>query len=128
MAIFTHVMVGSNDKEKAKAFYDAALSPLGINNLGTFGDTGTLLYGTNQPEFWVTTPANGEAANHANGGTIGFVAPSRKAVDTFHAAGMANGGICEGEPGLRDFSPTAYAAYLRDTDGNKICAYCMKAE
>lgn len=128
MSIFTHIMVGSNDKEKSKAFYDATLTPLGIKNLGTFGDTGTLLYGAQQPEFWVTSPRDGAAATHANGGTIGFIAPSRKAVDDFHAGGVANGGACEGEPGPRDFSPTAYAAYLRDPDGNKICAYCMKAE
>ena len=128
MSIFTHIMVGSNDKEKSKAFYDAVLTPLGIKNLGTFGDTGTLLYGKDQPEFWVTSPLNGEAACHANGGTIGFVAPTRKAVHEFHEGGVANGGTCEGEPGLRDFSPTAYAAYLRDPDGNKICTYCMAAE
>lgn len=128
MPIFTHIMIGSNDKEKSKAFYDAVLSPLGINNMGTFGDTGTLLYGAKTPEFWVTSPANGEAASHANGGTIGFVAPSRKAVHEFHENGLANGGKCEGEPGPRDVMPNAYAAYLRDPDGNKICAYCMNAE
>lgn len=128
MPIFTHIMVGTNDKAKAKAFYDAALGALGIKSLGTFGDTGTLLYGVDQPEFWVTTPANGKPACHANGGTIGFIAPSRKAVDAFHAGGLANGGTCEGEPGPRAFSPTAYAAYLRDPDGNKITAYCMAAE
>jgi len=128
MPIFTHIMVGSNDKEKSKAFYDAVLSPLGINNMGTFGDTGTLLYGTKTPEFWVTSPANGEAACHANGGTIGFVAPSRKAIHEFHENGLANGGTCEGEPGPRDVMPNAYAAYLRDPDNNKICAYCMNAE
>ncbi len=129
MPIFTHVMVGSNDKEKSKAFYDAALAPLGINSMGAVGDNGTLIYGVKQPEFWVSTPINGEPAHHANGGTIGFVAPSRKAVDDFHAGGIANGGTCEGEPGLRlDVTPDAYAAYLRDPDGNKICAYCMKAE
>ncbi len=128
MPIFTHIMVGSNDKAKAKAFYDAALTPLGINSLGTFGDTGTLLYGSGQPEFWVTTPANGQAACHANGGTIGFMAPSRKAVDEFHAGGVANGGTCEGPPGPRDVMPNAYAAYMRDPDGNKICAYCFQPE
>ncbi len=128
MGIFTHIMVGSNDKAKAKAFYDAVLSPLGINNMGTFGDSGTLLYGAKTPEFWVTSPANGKAACHANGGTIGFMAPSRKAVDDFHAGGLANGGTCEGAPGPRDVMPNAYAAYLRDPDNNKICAYCMKAE
>ncbi|WDI31352.1 VOC family protein [Hyphococcus flavus] len=128
MPIFTHIMVGSNDKEKSKAFYDAVLAPLGIKNMGTFGDARTLIYGVNQPEFWVTSPANGQPATHANGGTIGFIAPSRKAVHEFHAGGIANGGTCEGEPGPRDFAPTAYAAYLRDPDGNKICTYCMKPE
>ncbi len=128
MPIFTHVMVGSNDKEKSKAFYDAALTPLGIKPMGTFGDTGTLIYGVEMPEFWVTSPRDGNAATHANGGTIGFLAPSRKAVDAFHAGGLANGGTCEGEPGPRDFSPTAYAAYMRDPDGNKICAYSLAAE
>ena len=128
MGLFTHIMVGSNDKKKSKKFYDAVLTPLGINALGTFGDTGTLLYGKDQPEFWVTSPADGNAATHANGGTIGFVAPSRKAVHEFHEGGVANGGTCEGEPGPRDVMPHAYAAYLRDPDGNKICAYCMKPE
>ena len=128
MPIFTHVMVGSNDKTKAKAFYDAALAPLGVKSMGTFGEAGTLIYGVDQPEFWVSSPRDGKAATHANGGTIGFIAPSRKAIDEFYAAGMANGGTCEGEPGPRDFSPTAYAAYMRDPDGNKICAYCMAAE
>lgn len=128
MPIFSHVMVGSNDKEKSKAFYDAVLGPLGIKNLGTFEDTGTLLYGVKQPDFWVTTPVNGEAASAANGGTIGFIAPSRKAVDEFHANGIANGGTCEGKPGPRDFPANAYAAYLRDPDGNKICTFCMRPE
>ncbi|NNE42055.1 MAG: VOC family protein [Marinicaulis sp.] len=128
MPLFTHILVGSNDKEKSKAFYDAVLTPLGINSMGTFGDTGTLLYGKDQPEFWVTSPADGNAATHANGGTIGFIAPSRKAVHEFHENGVANGGKCEGEPGPRDVMPHAYAAYLRDPDGNKICAYCMKPE
>jgi catechol 2,3-dioxygenase-like lactoylglutathione lyase family enzyme len=124
MAIFTHVVVGTNDLKKATKFYDATLGAIGIKPLGPFGES-AFLYGKDSPEFLVTTPRNGKPATHANGGTIGFAAPSRKAVHEFHKAGLANGGTDEGPPGPRDFSPTAYAAYLRDPDGNKICTYCF---
>lgn len=126
MAIFTHVIVGTNDLPKATAFYDAVLKPLGVSNMGPMGDFGTLFGGEEGPEFLVRTPLNGEPACHANGGTIGFKASSREAVRQFHAAGLAAGGTDEGEPGPRTFTPTAYAAYLRDPDGNKICTYCFK--
>jgi catechol 2,3-dioxygenase-like lactoylglutathione lyase family enzyme len=125
MAIFTHVCLGTNDLVKADKFYGEVLSPLGINNMGPMGENGTL-YGASAPELLILKPANGKAATHANGGTIGFAAPSRAAVREFHAAGLANGGTCEGVPGPRSFTPTAYAAYLRDPDGNKICTYCFK--
>jgi len=127
MAIFTHVVVGTNDLNKATQFYDAALGALGLKNLGGFGEH-AFLYGAESPEFLVTKPANGQPATHANGGTIGFHAPSRAAVHKFHEAGLANGGTDEGQPGPRSFAPTAYAAYLRDPDGNKICTYCFAAE
>jgi len=58
---------------------------------------------------------------------VGFAAPTRDAVHKFHAAGIANGGTDEGQPGPRTFTPTAYASYLRDPEGNKICAYCFAA-
>lgn len=125
MAIFTHVVVGTNDLAKANSFYDAIFAPLGIKNLGPMGEKGTL-YGAEAPEFLVTRPGNGQPACHANGGTIGFHAATREAVRQFHAAGLANGGSDEGAPGPRTFTPTAYAAYLRDPDGNKLCAYCFK--
>jgi catechol 2,3-dioxygenase-like lactoylglutathione lyase family enzyme len=124
MAIFTHVVVGANDLKKATKFYDAALGTLGVKRLAPLGEK-AFLYGKDSPEFMVTIPANGKPATHANGGTIGFAAPSRKAVHDFHKAGLANGGTDEGKPGPRDFAPTAYAAYLRDPDGNKICTYCF---
>lgn len=125
MAIFTHVCVGTNNLENANKFYTATLSPLGIKNMGPMGEKG-FLFGAEAPEFLVTKPSNGNAASYANGGTIGFHAASREAVRQFHAAGLANGGTDEGAPGPRTFTPTAYAAYLRDADGNKICAYCFK--
>ncbi len=124
MAIFTHIVLGTNDLDKATRFYDAALGTLGIRNLGKFGENG-FLYGKDSPEFLVTRPANGKPACFANGGTVGFAAPSRAAVHQFHAAGIANGGSDEGDPGPRSFAPTAYASYLRDPDGNKICTYCF---
>ena len=127
MAIFSHVMVGTNDPEKSKAFYEATLGAIGLKCTGAFGDR-VMTYGAEMPEFFVTIPADGKPACHANGGTIGFIAPSRKAVHAFHEAGLANGGTCEGEPGPRDVMPNAYAAYLRDPDGNKICTYCIAPE
>jgi catechol 2,3-dioxygenase-like lactoylglutathione lyase family enzyme len=124
MAIFTHVVLGTNDLAKAKTFYDATLGALGVRNLGPMGGNG-FLYGKDTPEFLVTRPHNGQPACFANGGTVGFAAPSRAAVHQFHEAALANGGSDEGPPGPRSFTPTAYAAYVRDPDGNKICAYCF---
>ena len=127
MPIFTHATVGTNDQERSTAFYDSVLGTLGINNLGKMGD-GATMYGIKIPEFLVFTPIDGQSATVGNGVTIGFSAPSRDAVEKFHAAGLAAGGSCVGEPGPRTITPTAYAAYLRDPDGNKICAYCFAAE
>jgi catechol 2,3-dioxygenase-like lactoylglutathione lyase family enzyme len=74
--------------------------------------------------FGITKPLNGEPATHANGGTIGFNMASPEQADAFHAAGIANGGTtCEDPPGWRDGSVgKLYLAYLRDPDGNKLCA------
>lgn len=127
MAIFTHMVVGTNDVARARKFYDATLGALGLKNCGPMG-ANAFMWGKDGPEFIVTKPANGLPSTYANGGTIGFAAPTRKAVHAFHEAGVANGGMCEGKPGPRTFTPTAYAAYLRDPDGNKICAYCFAPE
>ncbi|MGB3931887.1 MAG: VOC family protein, partial [Sphingobium sp.] len=101
--------------------YDAVLTPLGVKNLGPFGDN-IILYGKDKPAFLVLRPGNGEAPS-GNGVTIGFAAASTEQVDAFHAAGIAAGGTCEGAAGPRGHLPGAYAAYLRDPAGNKICAY-----
>jgi len=127
MSIFTHTTVGSNDRAKSAAFYDPTLGTLGIKNLGELGEDGTL-YGAEGPEFIVFTPIDGQPAQFGNGATVGFAAASREAVRAFHAAGLANGGTDAGAPGPRTFTPTAYAAYLRDPDGNKICSYCFADE
>ncbi len=127
MGIYTHNSVGTNDVDRSGRFYDAALAPLGILRLGNFLEQG-LAYGHRAAEFLVLRPINGATADPGNGVTIGFKAPNRAAVNAFHIAGLASGGIDEGEPGPRGAVPNAYGAYLRDPDGNKICAYCFKPE
>ena len=119
--MFTHTMVGTNFVDKAKKFYDSVLGALGYES-HAFGDR--VFYGNGGPGFGIGKPANGEPATHANGGTIGFQAKNAAEVDAWHAAGIANGGTCEGPPGVRENSPNQmYGAYLRDPDGNKICAF-----
>lgn len=121
--MFSHVRLGTNDVAKSKAFYDGALGALDIQgqDLG-----GTLMYRANDGMLMIGSPIEG-AASHANGGTIGFKATSSEQVDRFHAAGLAAGGKCEGEPGVRE-QYGIYAAYLRDPDGNKICAIAQAAQ
>ena len=120
--MFTHVMVGANDIAAAEAFYTPVLGALGIPG-GRKGDS--CYYGTlGEGAFGVGKPRDGEAATRANGGTIGFEAETRAQVDAFHAAGCANGGSCEGPPGERAGAlGSPYGAYLRDPEGNKICAF-----
>lgn len=124
MSVFTHVVVGTNDLEKSRKFYDAVLPALGMKHMGMMGENAHM-YGVDTPAFMVTKPLNGKPACFANGGTVGFAAPTRAAVDQFHAAALANGGSDEGQPGPRPFSPTAYGAYVRDPDGNKLTTYCF---
>ncbi|MES1970867.1 MAG: VOC family protein [Pseudomonadota bacterium] len=122
--MLTHTMVGSNDVARSKAFYDATLGALGVPAGHDAGNR--IFYSTGGPAFGVGLPADGNAACHANGGTIGFAAPDKEAVDAWHAAGLAHGGTDEGAPGPRANAPgKAYGAYLRDPDGNKICAFCQ---
>ena len=94
-----------------------------FSTLDGFGSGPEAYWGKDGPEFMVTKPANGKPATPANGGTIGFAAADRPAVHAFHEKALAAGGTCEGPPGPRSFTPTAYAAYVRDPDGNKLCAY-----
>ena len=121
--MFSHIMLGANDIEKSKAFYDATLGALGIA-AGFTDDRGRVFYRTATGVLGITRPLNGKAACHGNGSTIGFAAESAEAVNAWHAAGAANGGTtCEDPPGVRQ-GPTMkmYLAYLRDPTGNKLCA------
>lgn len=121
--MFSHVMVGANDIEASRKFYDAVLGTLGVQP-GTPDPQGRVFYITPAGIFAITKPINGEAATSANGGTIGFAASSPEVVESWYAAGVANGGTpCEDPPGLRDGGYTKlYLAYLRDPAGNKLCA------
>ena len=121
--MFSHVMVGSNDIARSKKFYDALLGALGADP-ATVDDKGRLIYMHNGGLFLVTQPIDGKPATAANGGTIGFACETQAQADAWHAAGVANGGkTCEDPPGIREggFGPL-YLAYLRDPDGNKLCA------
>ena len=123
--VLSHISLGVSNLQRALAFYDAALAPLGVKNLGPFGDS-TVLYGRDKPALLVLRPGNGEAPS-SNGVTVGFAAASPAEVAAFHAAGLAAGGTDEGAPGPRGHLPGAYAAYLRDPAGNKVCAYTFTA-
>jgi catechol 2,3-dioxygenase-like lactoylglutathione lyase family enzyme len=121
--VFSHATLGVTDLPASTAFYDAALAPLGVRNMGAVGDN-AMVYGKDKPAFLVLRPANGEAPS-SNGVTIGFAASTPAEVDAFHAAGLAAGGTDEGAAGPRAHLPGAYAAYLRDPAGNKVCAYAF---
>jgi catechol 2,3-dioxygenase-like lactoylglutathione lyase family enzyme len=125
--MFSHVMVGSNDLERSRAFYDALLGTLGIPP--GFRDKNRFFYRAKGATFCLSVPIDGQPATSANGGTIGFAADSPEQVDAFHAAGVAAGGTSiEDPPGLREHATGSfYLAYLRDPDGNKICALYRQA-
>jgi catechol 2,3-dioxygenase-like lactoylglutathione lyase family enzyme len=127
--MFSHIVVGTNDLEKAKRFYDAVLSVLGLCQ-GHLRAKGDYIYVANGTAFIVTRPINGLPASHANGGTIGFACKSIDEVNAWLAAGISQGGEpIEDPPGVRitEAGPL-YLAYLRDLDGNKLCAVHRLAE
>ena len=120
--MFSHIMIGTNDLAKAKTFYDAVLGTLGIGP--SMVDGHRMFYLTPTGVFAVSETINGEPATHANGGTIGFAASSGEIASAWHKAGLENGGsTCEEPPGVREGGMgKMYLAYLRDPDGNKLCA------
>ena len=120
--MFSHIMIGTNDLDRARAFYDAVLGTLGV--AAGFVDRHRVFWRTPAGVFSVTKPINGEPASVGNGSTFGFACSSAEQVDAWHAAGLAHGGTtCEDPPGVREGATgRLYLAYLRDTDGHKICA------
>ena len=121
--MFSHVMIGSNDIAASKAFYDALFEAMG-GTPGVQDQKGRLIYSHRGGRLMVTKPVDGEPATSANGGTIGFTVDSPEQADAWHKAGVENGGAAvEDAPGVRQGSSgRLYLAYLRDPDGNKLCA------
>ncbi len=125
--MFNHIMVGSNDIERSKRFYDAVLAVLGVpepvRNVNATGHT-RLFYRHDGNTFGVVEPINDEPATFANGATIGFKCSSPEQVQAFHDVAVAHGGTSiEEPPGLRQGSLGAmHLAYVRDPDGHKLCA------
>jgi catechol 2,3-dioxygenase-like lactoylglutathione lyase family enzyme len=123
--MFSHVMIGSNDLERSRTFYDALFAVMGARP-GIIDPKGRLLYIHNGGRFFISPPINGEPATCANGGTIGFVMSSPEQARAWQQAGVENGGVAIEDPPGERASPfgALYLAYMRDPDGNKLCAVC----
>ncbi len=121
--MFSHVMLGADDIDASKAFYDAALGALG-HKPGIVDPKGRVIYLHSGGLFLLTKPIDGQPASCGNGSTIGFAATSSQQADAWHAAGLAHGGTAiEDPPGVREGAAMKlYLAYLRDPAGNKVCA------
>ncbi|WP_438727359.1 VOC family protein [Parasphingorhabdus sp. DH2-15] len=121
--MYSHMMVGSDDIERSKTFYDATFGAIG-GNPGIIDPKGRLIYMHNDGLFLVTPPIDGEPASCGNGMTVGFAMANPEEADAWHAAGVEAGGTAiEDPPGVREGNGMKmYLAYLRDPDGNKLCA------
>lgn len=125
--MLNHVSIGVRDIAKTKAFYDAALKPLGYSCLSA--GEGSLGYGKDAVAFWIGVTKKPVPADPNSGLHFCFNAPTRTSVDAFHKAALAAGGHDNGKPGLRaDYGENYYAAFVIDPDGYKIEAYCSKAQ
>ncbi len=120
--MFSHIMLGADDVDASKEFYDAAL---GVKP-GRVDPKGRAMYVHDKSIFMLTKPIDGNPTTHANGSTYGFSAATPEEADAFHKAGLAHGGTAiEDPPGWREGNGMKlYLAYLRDPSGNKICAMC----
>lgn len=126
-----YATLGTDDLDRAKAFYDALLAELGARRMMEFPEEmgGFTLWGVamDKPGIAVTRPYNQKPAVAGNGNMLALTVDERSKVDSLHARALALGGTCEGPPGVRgEEGPTAfYAAYFRDPDGNKLCVFRM---
>ncbi|MBT9486601.1 MAG: VOC family protein [Rubrivivax sp.] len=125
--MFSHVMLGTDDIERAQRFDDAVLGVLGaaapVRNVAKTGRV-RLFYRHDGASFCLTQPINGEPASIANGGTLGFRCSSPEQVRQCHAVALAHGGTAiEEPPGPRGDAPGAlHLACVRDPDNHKLCA------
>lgn len=123
--MFTHIVVGSNDLERSRKFYDAIFGAMGVA-AGTTDAKGRLVYSKDGIRYLITQPIDGQPATHANGGTIGLKMENPEMAQAWHDAGTANGGTSiENPPGVREGTRRLFLAYLRDPDGNKLCGGCL---
>ncbi|EQM67461.1 VOC family protein [Pseudomonas tohonis] len=130
--MLSHVCIGTNDFTRALAFYTPLMEALRLPQ--KFYDpsrpwAGWMPADAPRPLLVLGAPFDGEAATVGNGQMVALLAPDRASVDRCHALALANGGQCEGAPGLRPhYHPDYYGAYFRDPDGNKLCVCCHRAE
>ncbi|MNZ80069.1 Glyoxalase-like domain protein [compost metagenome] len=118
-SFISHLSIGTNDFDRAKAFYDAVLPALGCRQI--MAHPGAVAYGREYPEFWVQVPIDGRPASVGNGTHIGFLAETREAVNAFYQAALAAGATDDGAPGPRpDYGEPYYGCFVRDLDGHKI--------
>jgi catechol 2,3-dioxygenase-like lactoylglutathione lyase family enzyme len=119
--------LGVNDMARAMAFYDAVLAPLGVERRETSETWTGYRRAGEAARLFLTRPFDRRQASGGNGAMLAFLGADRAAIDAFHAAAMAAGGTDEGPPGVRQgMDPVFYAAYVRDPDGNKLCAFVRK--
>ena len=125
--MFSYSTLGVNDMDRAIAFYDAVFAPLGRKRDTTSRTWTGYSEAGDKTKFFLTRPFNRQEATGGNGTMLAFLAADRASVDAFHAAALAHGGRDEGPPGVREgMKPVFYAAYVRDPDGNKLCAFVRK--
>lgn len=125
--MFDHVSIGVQDLARSRAFYDAALRPLGITRLYE-GEHG-IGYGAERAQFWLNPTASPQPRNPTSGCHICFRTGSRAAVQAFHALALSHGGADDGGPGIRpQYSPGYYAAFVTDPDGHRIEAVTFSPE
>jgi catechol 2,3-dioxygenase-like lactoylglutathione lyase family enzyme len=118
-SILSHISIGTNQFDRAVAFYDRVLSTLGCRRI--MEHPGAVAYGKEYPEFWVQVPIDEQAATVGNGFHVGFIAPTKEAVQAFYDAAIAAGATDDGAPGGRaDYGEAYYGCFVRDLDGHKI--------
>ncbi|TDN62818.1 VOC family protein [Paraburkholderia sp. BL10I2N1] len=126
--MISHIFMGITDFDRAFRFYSGIMDVLGLKLKFCEAETpwaGWVAADAPRPLFLIGRPFDGDAASPGNGQMIALLAPGRDAVDRAHAVALANGGSCDGPPGLRtQYHPHYYGAYFRDPDGNKICVCC----
>ena len=120
-----YVMIGTNDLDQSARFYDVILAPLGLVQVARVETYAAYAPKASKDaiEFYITTPFDQGPATPGNGTMVALAAPTMQALEQFHRMGLQNGGSDEGAPGPREEGSDICYAYIRDADGNKICAF-----